>query len=106
VVAVLLLSGIVNSWFLIGPVAWRAAFTTLYGRLLLIKIVLFALMLALAAVNRLRLVPKLQRAALASEGNAVWHALRATLIAETTLAMLVLGLVAVIGTLEPPISAA
>jgi putative copper resistance protein D len=104
VVAVLVLSGIVNSWFLIGPVAWRAAFTTLYGQLLLIKIGLFALMLALAAINRLRLVPKLQRAALASEGHATWQALRATLIAETALAMLVLGLVAVIGTLEPPIS--
>lgn len=105
VVAVLLLSGAVNSWFLIGPVAWRAAFTTLYGRLLLIKIALFALMLTLAAINRLRLVPKLQRAALATDGNAVWRVLRATLIVETTLAMLVLGLVAVIGTLEPPISA-
>jgi putative copper resistance protein D len=104
-VAVLLLSGVVNSWFLIGPAAWPSVLTTLYGRLLLAKVGLFVLMLALAAINRLRLTPRLQHAASAAQSDiAVWHALRATLMTETTLAMFVLGLVAMIGTLEPPIA--
>jgi copper resistance protein D len=106
VVAVLLLSGIVNSWFLVGPTAWRSVLTTLYGELLLAKVVLFALMLMLAAVNRLRLAPQLKRGGSAVEAkSALWQNLRATLFAETALATLVLGLVAIIGTLEPPISA-
>jgi putative copper resistance protein D len=105
VVAVLLLSGLVNSWFLIGPVAWRTMLSTLYGRLLLIKVILFAVMLALATVNRLRLAPKLQGAERDPDtASPVRGALRATLLTETALAMLVLGLVAVLGTLEPPIS--
>jgi putative copper resistance protein D len=105
VVAVLLLSGIINSWFLIGPAVWRSPLTTLYGRLLFVKLALFVLMLALAAINRVRLTPGLQRAAALQSNAGVLPVLRATILAETTLAMLVLGLVAMIGTLEPPIGA-
>jgi putative copper resistance protein D len=105
VVAVLLLSGVVNSWFLIGPAAWRSALTTLYGRLLLIKVALFAMMVAMAAVNRVRLAPRVEGTDTES-GTAVdaRAALRTTLMTEAGLALLVLALVAVLGTLEPPIS--
>jgi putative copper resistance protein D len=63
-------------------------------------------MLALAASNRWRLTPRLQ-AALASSGaiGPALRALRASLFAETALAFLVLAIVAVLGILEPPVSA-
>jgi putative copper resistance protein D len=105
VVAVLILTGCVNSWYLIGPTRWRELFTSPYGLLLSVKLALFAVMLVLAAANRLRLAPQLGAALL--EPAALPKALRwlrASLIAETVLALLVLGLVAVLGTLAPPVS--
>lgn len=56
-VAILIASGIVNSLFLVGSFA--ALFGTAYGQLLVVKLALFAVMLALAATNRLRLTPRL-----------------------------------------------
>ena len=54
-VGVLLLTGAVNTWYLAGSV--QALTATDYGHLLLVKIALFLVMLALAAVNRLWLTP-------------------------------------------------
>jgi uncharacterized membrane protein len=62
-VAVLLTAGIFNTWFLAGTVP--APVGTEYGRLLLAKIGLFIAMLMVAAVNLLRLAPRLARPALA-----------------------------------------
>ena len=56
-VSALALSGLANAWYLVGDVP--ALFGTDYGRLLLAKLVLFAAMAALAAVNRWRLTPRL-----------------------------------------------
>ena len=56
-VATLIASGLVNSWYLVGNVP--ALVGTPYGRLLLVKLALFAAMLSLAAVNRFRLTPRL-----------------------------------------------
>ena len=53
-VAMLIVTGLVNSWFLIGPARLPALVTTLYGRLLLAKLALFGGMIALAAANRWR----------------------------------------------------
>ena len=56
-VAALMATGVVNSWNLLsGP---RDLVATDYGRLLLLKIGLFAAMLGIAAVNRFRLTPQL-----------------------------------------------
>jgi len=105
VVATLILTGCVNSWYLIGPTHWRELFTSPYGLMLSMKLALFALLLLLAAVNRLRLAPQLRTALLKPAALAVaLRRLRASLIAETVLALLVLGLVAVLGTLAPPVS--
>ena len=60
-VCALLLTGGVNAWYLVGTPA--ALFGTHYGQLLLLKLALFALMLVLAAGNRLRLTPHLAVAA-------------------------------------------
>jgi len=56
-VTTLVVTGSINTWYLVGSVP--ALVGTPYGRVLLIKLALFAGMLALAAVNRLKLAPLL-----------------------------------------------
>jgi putative copper resistance protein D len=58
--AMLIGSGLVNSWFLIGNIS--GLFATPYGQLLIVKLVLFAGMLALAVANRFWIVPPLTKA--------------------------------------------
>jgi putative copper resistance protein D len=105
VVSAIVLSGIINSWFLIGPSRWRALFATGYGVALLIKLGLFGMMLALAGLNRYRTAPAL-RATLHTQRSTqpALRALRSTVLSETALALLVLLAVSVLGTLAPPIS--
>jgi putative copper resistance protein D len=56
-VGTLVATGVVNSWVLAGSV--HALVGTDYGRLLLIKVALFLVMLSIAAINRLWLTPRL-----------------------------------------------
>ena len=58
-VGALLCSGLLNAWYLVADVP--ALLGTLYGRLLLAKVVLFAMMVALAAINRRYLTPRVER---------------------------------------------
>ena len=107
VIASLILSGLINSWFLIGVANWLALFTTAYGVALLIKLALFALMLALAAMNRFRWVPRLRRELANEHGRSPLAGLReltTSLSIEIGLAALVLLAVGLLGTLPPPIS--
>jgi len=94
-VAVLLASGIVNTWYLAGNVP--ALIGTPYGRLLLIKIGLFLIMLTVAAVNRLRLTPRLAGAG----PSAALAQLRRNALIESGLGLLVLAIVGVLGILPP-----
>jgi putative copper resistance protein D len=55
-VTLIILSGLVNSWFLVGNVD---SLTTLYGRVLIVKFVFFFAMLGIGAFNRLVLLPRL-----------------------------------------------
>ena len=107
VIVLLIGSGLINSWFLIGLSNWLALFTTAYGVALLIKLALFALMLVLAAMNRFRLAPRL-RCELEDKqdrsASVTLHALKTSVSIETALAALVLLAVGVLGTLAPPIS--
>src|SRR3546814_13154080 len=59
IVGLVIVTGIVNSYALIGPQNMSGLFQSAYGQLLLIKLVLFGLMLALAASNRFSLTPAL-----------------------------------------------
>lgn len=94
-VAVLAATGVLNGWIILGgPDALLGA---TWGWLLIAKVGLFGAMLALAAANRLWLTPRLLRAPDAQ----VLGRLRSTILAEQGLALLVLGLVAVLGTLDP-----
>lgn len=93
-VAALLVSGAANTWLILGGLAPLPA--TSYGRLLLLKVALFALMVALAADNRLRLVP-----AMVKEHGGALDRLRTHVLGEQALGLAVLLLVAVLGTLDP-----
>jgi putative copper resistance protein D len=91
-VAVLLASGIANSWFLLsGP---RDLWATDYGRLVMLKILLFAAMVGVAAVNRFRLTPRLPAAG-------ALRALQRNSLAETGLGLVVLLAVGAMGTMAP-----
>lgn len=102
-VGVIVATGAVNSWFLIGPDRLDGLWTTAYGRLLLAKLGLFAVMLVVAASNRFRLTPALAHSldGGASTPHAALTALRRSLILETTAAGAILVLVAWLGTLAP-----
>ena len=100
-VAVLVASGLVNSWFLVGPERLSGLWTTPYGQLLSLKLVLFVGMLALAAANRFRLTPALGAALADGTREPALRALRRSLMLETGLAVAVLGLVAWFGMLAP-----
>lgn len=100
-VAVLVATGVVNSWFLVGPERLSGLWTTPYGQLLSLKLALFVGMLALAAANRFRLTPALGAALATGAREPALRALRHSLILETGLAFAVLILVAWLGMLAP-----
>jgi putative copper export protein/mono/diheme cytochrome c family protein/peroxiredoxin len=93
-VSVLILSGIGNSWFLVGSVP--ALFGTAYGALLLSKLALLAMMLSLAAVNRLVLTPRLD----AGDRPAL-RTLRRNALLEIAAGLLVVTIVGVLGITVP-----
>lgn len=104
IVALIFVSGLVNSWVLVGPTHLLSMTGTLYGQLLLAKLVLFAAMLVLAAINRFRLTPAIDHAIQAGETFGAVQRLRKSLFMETGAAIAIIGLVAWLGTLEPPMS--
>ena len=110
-VGTLFLTGIVNAWFLVGSL--DALLVTGYGRLLTLKVGLFAVMVAFAAVNRFWLTPRLIMLGLIaprlqshSESSARLRSLgqltRNSKI-EIVLALTIYGIVGVLGTLHPAI---
>lgn len=101
-VAVLVVSGVVNSWFLIGIDRLTDFWTTLYGQVLSAKLVVFGGMVLLAASNRYFLTPHLEQALSAGSSQAkAIIILRRSLFLETLAAITVLALVAWLGTLPP-----
>ena len=102
-VAALILTGLVNSWYLVGPSNVWTLWASEYGRLLSVKLLLFALMLGLAAANRYRLTPRLEAALVTgSAAAAALAALRRSVIVEAGAGLGILALVAWLGTLAPP----
>ncbi|MGN6747584.1 MAG: copper homeostasis membrane protein CopD [Xanthobacteraceae bacterium] len=91
-VATLLASGVANSWYQVGTLT--NLFATAYGQLVLIKIALFAAMIALACVNRFYLTPRLATA------GAV-RRLRDTTLAETALGFAAIVAVGFLGAMAP-----
>jgi putative copper resistance protein D len=92
-------TGIVNGWILVG--SFKALVVTEYGRLLMLKISLFAVMLVYAAINRFWLTPDL---ALPSDNEARLKAMRRLTRnsgIEIALGLIILAIVGMLGTLHP-----
>jgi copper transport protein len=91
-VAVLAVSGLYSTW---AQVTLPAALATPYGRVLLLKVVLVGVILALAAINLLRVRPRLARE------DAAGDQLRKLVAGEAGIAVLILLLVGLLTALEP-----
>jgi copper resistance protein D len=96
VVGVLLLTGLSNTWFLVGSLPRLMG--TAYGQLLLLKIALVIAMVAVAAVNRLVLMPRLRDA---SGATGVLGRLRRNGLIEIALGLAILAIVSALGTTPP-----
>ena len=100
-VAVLIVTGAINGWILLGLAGLPTLPATLYGRLLIAKLALFAALLAIAAGNRWRFTPRLEAALDRGDLPAAARALRCSIGIEFAVVMIVLALVAWLGTLSP-----
>ena len=99
-VATLIGSGLINSFFLVGSLGNLG---TSYGKLLIVKLLLFAGMLALAGVNRFLIVPKLIIANDAGSASELIR-LRRHIVGEQALGLLIILIVSVLGMMQPAIS--
>jgi copper resistance protein D len=95
-VAALVASGIANT--LLTIIEPRVLVEAAYGRILLLKVALFLIMLALAAFNRQRLTPGL---ADFSDEKTAARALRRNCLIEAALGVMILALVGALGILAP-----
>lgn len=105
-VAVIIVTGLINSQILVGISNITALFDSLYGWLLIVKLLLVGMMLLLAAHNRWRLTPDLALALAEGDPAKAVSALRASVLIEATAGFAILAAVAWLGTLEPTASAA
>ena len=100
-VGCLLLTGIVNTWTLVGSI--NALISTEYGRLLMIKIMLFVIMIGFAIVNRLRLTPQLAVPQGREQHLFAKHQLTRNSMIEIGLGLTIFAIVGALGTLHPAI---
>jgi putative copper export protein len=101
VVSALSITGLTNSYFLVGSLP--AFVTSEYGRLLTLKVLLFFITIALGACNLLRFKPQL---AVADDQNAkqrdVLRKLMRNVIAELCLGAIIVLVVGALGATPPP----
>lgn len=100
IVLILSITGVANYLFIVGPTLGEVLLGT-YGILLAIKVVLFGGMLVLAALNRFHLGPLLEQSLRAGQHQVAANALRRSVALELVIALLIVGLVAWLGTLSP-----
>ena len=93
-VLAILASGVINTALRIA--SWADFLDTDYGRILLAKLGLFAIMLAIAGINRFALMP------LAAARSGTLEKIRRNVGLELILGALVLGLAAMLGSQMPP----
>jgi copper resistance protein D len=98
-VATLVVTGIVNAWILVG--SFHALLVTEYGQILMLKLVVFALMLSFAAVNRFSLTPQL--AAASGNQREALQKLTRNSVVEIVLGFAIFAIVGMLGTLHPAI---
>jgi copper resistance protein D len=95
-VSVLVVSGISNSWLLVGSI--HALFTTPYGRLLFLKLTLFGILIGFGARNRFVVKTELLKTPARSD---LLPQLRRNVICEACLGLAVVAIVACLGVTPP-----
>jgi len=94
-VLTILITGVINSLFLVG--SFDRLVTSDHGRLLALKVLLFLVMVAIAAVNRLILTPRL-------DGPRTLYYLRRNTLLELVFGLCAVSIAAVLGLLPPALS--
>lgn len=100
-VLAIFITGLVNSWILVGSL--HALTATGYGKLLLLKIALFVAMLSVATVNRFWWTPRLALPSSGPTGSDPRRRLARNSLIEIALALMIFAVVGVLGTLHPAI---
>lgn len=95
-VSVLILSGISNSWLLVGSI--YALFTTIYGWLLVVKLAMFGVLLSLGAQNRFLVKTRFRKVPVDLD---LLPQLRRNVIFEICLGAAVVAIVACLGVTPP-----
>jgi len=98
-VGALLVSGTINAAFLLGGM--HSLIDTSYGRLLLLKIVLFAAMVTLAGINRQHLLPRLSDGVEAGRADATVRRLVQSALVEIVLGLAIVCIVGLLGIMPP-----
>jgi putative copper resistance protein D len=98
-VATLLVSGIVNASILVGSL--HALLGSQYGRLLMLKLLVFVVMLAFAAMNRLWLTPRLLISPANERRLETLRQLTRNSTIEIVLGLLIFAIVGMLGTMHP-----
>ncbi|HLJ00211.1 MAG TPA: copper homeostasis membrane protein CopD [Bradyrhizobium sp.] len=98
-VAIVLVSGTINASFLVNGA--HSLIDTTYGRLLLLKITLFAAMLCLAGVNRQHLLPKLHDGVAPDQSLRIIRRLLRHSLAEIGLGLAIILIVGMLGVMAP-----
>jgi copper resistance protein D len=100
-VGTIILTGIVNAWILVG--SFKGLIATEYGRLLMLKIFLFIIMLVYAAINRFLLTPDIaSRSDDKARLKAICRLTRNSKI-EIALGLGIFAIVGALGTLHPAV---
>ena len=94
-ITTLLATGMVNTIFLVGSMP--ALLGTIYGQLLVLKIVLFLAMVAIAAVNRLKLTPDL----FIGSTRPALRRLQGNASIEAALGLAIIAIVGALGSIPP-----
>ena len=104
IVVLIVFTGVMNYLLIVGPQITGLAQST-YGLLLLVKLGLFVVMIGLASANRFLLSPALEQAVHQGDYTRAARSIRYSMALELGSAILVLGLIAWLGTLSPEMEA-
>ncbi|WP_436699364.1 copper resistance CopC/CopD family protein [Nocardioides sp. BYT-33-1] len=97
--AAMALTGVLLGWRIVG--SWARLVEETYGRLLLVKVALVLVVVAIAAFNRFRLVPRVARDGGHDQRRRATGLVRRTVLAEAALLVAVLGVTGFL-TQKPP----
>ena len=100
-VATLAATGMVNAWILVG--SFHALLSTGYGRLLMLKLGVLAIMLVFAASNRFWLTPRLARSSGNELQDQILRQLTRNSVIEIALGFAIFAIVGMLGTMHPAI---